>query len=226
MFTRIRKGLLVSILAAILGLVATAPASAVVIFQSIPDLTVVPADDLCSQCSSNGQSIGQQFSLATAAVANTATFAVDSAYVWPTSVTVGIYQDLSGSVGSVVYEKTFSSFVSDVPTPNGTDLVTVDIGSVALAPGAYILFMTNPDSLAIAVYGVASGSGGVVFTEGSTDPLTGDTYSHVEVYDAAVSISGVVPEPSTWAMALLGFAGLGLTGYRWSRPDRRNPAVG
>ena len=27
-------------------------------------------------------------------------------------------------------------------------------------------------------------------------------------------ISGVVPEPSTWAMMLLGFAGLGLAGCR------------
>ena len=30
------------------------------------------------------------------------------------------------------------------------------------------------------------------------------------------SISGV-PEPSTWAMMLLGFAGLGFAGYRASR---------
>jgi hypothetical protein len=27
-------------------------------------------------------------------------------------------------------------------------------------------------------------------------------------------VSGAVPEPSTWAMILLGFAGLGLAGYR------------
>ena len=30
-------------------------------------------------------------------------------------------------------------------------------------------------------------------------------------------IAGVVPEPSTWAMMLLGFAGLGFAGYRASR---------
>jgi hypothetical protein len=30
------------------------------------------------------------------------------------------------------------------------------------------------------------------------------------------NVSGV-PEPSTWAMMLLGFAGLGLAGYRASR---------
>jgi PEP-CTERM motif len=30
-------------------------------------------------------------------------------------------------------------------------------------------------------------------------------------------VSGAVPEPSTWAMMLLGFAGLGLAGYRKAR---------
>jgi PEP-CTERM motif len=30
-------------------------------------------------------------------------------------------------------------------------------------------------------------------------------------------LGGVVPEPSTWAMMLLGFAGLGLVGYRQTR---------
>jgi hypothetical protein len=31
-------------------------------------------------------------------------------------------------------------------------------------------------------------------------------------------VGGAVPEPSTWAMMLLGFAGLGYTGYRKARP--------
>jgi hypothetical protein len=32
--------------------------------------------------------------------------------------------------------------------------------------------------------------------------------------------SGVVPEPSTWAMMLIGFAGLGYAGYRRDRKTR------
>jgi hypothetical protein len=32
--------------------------------------------------------------------------------------------------------------------------------------------------------------------------------------DGVFALGGAVPEPSTWAMMLLGFAGLGLAGYR------------
>ena len=40
-------------------------------------------------------------------------------------------------------------------------------------------------------------------------------------FDAAFSLSGaVVPEPSTWAMMLLGFVGVGFVGYRQSRNGR------
>jgi hypothetical protein len=33
-------------------------------------------------------------------------------------------------------------------------------------------------------------------------------------------VEGTVPEPSTWALLLLGFAGLGFVGYRKARPTR------
>jgi PEP-CTERM motif-containing protein len=35
--------------------------------------------------------------------------------------------------------------------------------------------------------------------------------------NAASPLADAVPEPSTWAMMLLGFVGLGLTGYRQRR---------
>ena len=49
----------------------------------------------------------------------------------------------------------------------------------------------------------------VVFTTGSTD------------FEFAA-----VPEPSTWAMLGIGFAGLALSGYKRSRRDRLAPALG
>ena len=46
----------------------------------------------------------------------------------------------------------------------------------------------------------------------------GTDITHQGPFDAAFSLTGtVVPEPSTWAMMLLGFAGLGFAGYRASR---------
>jgi hypothetical protein len=40
-------------------------------------------------------------------------------------------------------------------------------------------------------------------------------------FDAAFSLSGsAVPEPSTWAMIVLGFAGVGFVGYRKSGNGR------
>ena len=49
----------------------------------------------------------------------------------------------------------------------------------------------------------------------------GTDITHQGPFNAAFSLSGsVVPEPSTWAMMLLGFAGLGFAGYRQARKAR------
>jgi len=64
-------------------------------------------------------------------------------------------------------------------------------------PGFLVSFMT-PEKF-----------GSVVFTTGSSD------------FEFAA-----VPEPSTWAMLGIGFAGLALSGYKRSRRDRLAPALG
>jgi hypothetical protein len=49
----------------------------------------------------------------------------------------------------------------------------------------------------------------------------GTDITHQGPFNAAFSLSGaVIPEPSTWAMMLLGFAGLGFAGYRHARKGR------
>ena len=65
-------------------------------------------------------------------------------------------------------------------------------------PGFLVSFMT-PEKY-----------GSVVFTTGSSD----------------FEFASRVPEPSTWAMLGMGFAGLALAGYKRSRRDRLAPALG
>ena len=49
----------------------------------------------------------------------------------------------------------------------------------------------------------------------------GTDITHQGPFNAAFSLTGsVVPEPSTWAMMLIGFAGLGFAGYRKARVGR------
>jgi hypothetical protein len=201
----------------VLGLASAAPAGAATLYQSIPDLTVAPAlNAWCSQCGGDLQDIGQAFSLSSTATAMSLEFAVDNQYVWPTSVTVDIYQDFGGTVGTNIYNNTFSSFASDVATPYGTDVVGANLaGGVPLAAGDYLVFLYNTNSLGIPGY--SGGAGNQVYIEDATYPsLTGDSYNHLG-WDSAVSISdtaiGSVPEASTCAMMLAGFAGLGFAGY-------------
>ena len=48
------------------------------------------------------------------------------------------------------------------------------------------------------------------------DPLITNFYGW-DFSIPAVNVASDVPEPSTWAMMVLGFAGLGFAGYRRSR---------
>ena len=53
--------------------------------------------------------------------------------------------------------------------------------------------------------------GAVVWKAGADGP------DYTSAYDFGTGLTLTVPESSTWAMMLLGFAGLGFAGYRRSR---------
>jgi hypothetical protein len=42
---------------------------------------------------------------------------------------------------------------------------------------------------------------------------------NLTLFPTTVTLAGAVPEPSTWAMMILGFAGIGFMGYRLSRKN-------
>ena len=61
----------------------------------------------------------------------------------------------------------------------------------------------------------------------------GVSNSNDTLYDSGLAFAGVevggnpvpTPEPSTWALMLVGLAGLGFLGHRRSRKDRTAPAI-
>jgi hypothetical protein len=69
-------------------------AHASVIYQSISNLYATPPSTLCSECLSDGQYIGEFFSLGASAVAQSLTFVVGGTFVpYTLSFTVDIFQD-------------------------------------------------------------------------------------------------------------------------------------
>jgi hypothetical protein len=205
-------------LASVLGEAAHAE----VIYQSIPNLTVAPTvNAFCSQCSGDGFDTGQAFSLSNSAIAQSISFDVQNNFFWPTSVTVAIYDQGPGStVGSLVYSQTFSSFASMTNTGNATDVVTVNVGNLALASGSYLLFLYNPSNLGIPGY-ASSGSGSEIFVSSATpNPTVGQTYGFDVGYNAGVSINGTIgttPLPAALPLFATGLGALGLLGWRRKR---------
>lgn len=199
---------------------AAGGANAAIIYQSVPDLAADPAaNGYCSQCFSSGQNMGQFFTVASNSTANTLTFAVSSTYFWESSVTVDIFQNAGGdTLGSHIYDATFSSYVSDTSTPFDTDVVTVALGGVSLAAGSYDIFLSNSNVLIIP--GFTGYAGQQIYEEvaGGAGPSVGDSYAFNEGFDTGIQLVGSVPEPATWAMMLVGMGGLGAA----IRMSRRN----
>jgi hypothetical protein len=91
-------------------------------------------------------------------------------------------------------------------------LVTGLNGPGGVAVSGSDLFVTNFNTGTIGEYTTAGATVNAALVLGLGD--IGPTY-------LVVTASPSVPEPSTWAMMLLGFAGLGLAGYRRARAGHK-----
>jgi hypothetical protein len=190
------------------------PASSDVIFQSIPNLFAQPdVNGWCSSCNGNYR-IFDAFYLKSDTSIGSATFAVTSGYNFPSDVDVSIWTiGQLGTPDTQLFSQTFSpaQFVSVVNTQFDTSLVTINLPYWALTAGRYDISFYNPNGLAIPGYG--GGLGGL-YEEGYG--FHNDSSAGFILNSAQATVSAV-PEPSTWAMMLIGFAGLGFMAYRRGR---------
>ena len=197
--------------------VSSAPAHSDILFQSIPNLNAAPdassSYSFCTSCNGNFQ-VYDTFNLSNASNINSVFFSVSGgSSPWPTNVSVEVFTVNSGLPGSMIFSETltpaqFSSNVSGPPDPSGdTHLVTANLAGLSLSAGTYDISFYNPSLLTVDRY---SGGSGQMVQLGCGGICGGSGGS----LDFALYGVSAVPEPSTWAMMILGFAGVGFMAYR------------
>jgi hypothetical protein len=110
------------------------------------------------------------------------------------------------------------------------DIVTFDVLGTFNTPGSISLtgtFTASPlDNFYFLFIGFSGGVGGGTISSGTLFHCNGGCANDLQD-NLASDLTGTfspqitaVPEPSTWAMMILGFAGVGLMAYRRSRKDQ------
>jgi PEP-CTERM motif len=189
-----------------------------IVYQSVPDLTDGSNidEEWCSDCYGGGVyepldqfTLSEGYSITDLELA---TFA-DSGYDGLAPFTFEVYNsDHSAIIFSEAITPTLvTSFTGDGGF--NFDVVEGTVTGLTLGPGTYWAGFIAP-SLVIAGYS-SGGNGSLI----ETTPHTGTELFTLGGNSGYALSSGAVttPEPSTWAMMLLGFAGLGFAGYRRAR---------
>jgi phospholipase/lecithinase/hemolysin len=161
--------------------------------------------------------------LAAAGAKNLVLFDVPDLGLTPEITALGPDASIAASRITLFFDQ--SVLIDLAPIEAATGLAVYDLNTYALIDDA----VTHPSEFGFSNVTDPCWTGGFSGGPGSlcsTDPAEQDTYlfwdqvhptaaGHLLVADAALSALGLpVPEPSTWAMLLIGFGGLGFAGYR------------
>jgi Protein of unknown function (DUF642)/PEP-CTERM motif len=120
------------------------------------------------------------------------------------ATTAGAHYQLTFDLGSAIQWGIQDGVTASAGSTSGTFIST--------NPGTSNNFWDSSETLNF----VASGPSTLITLAGST----GFSYIGVDNVSVVETSPGGVPEPSTWAMMLVGFAGLGYAGYRRARKPR------
>jgi hypothetical protein len=195
----------------VLGMIPTTARSAIV-YSSVPNFTAAtPETGICSSCSGNYEEL-DQFTLSTSATITGLNLV--------TYTPGGTYEGLGGFTFEV-YNSTHSTILFSMPTTPGSVSVvattgsqdaeiTASISALNLSAGTYWAGFVA-QNLALAI--LPGGNGFNILTTTPHSGVGSNSYTGNIGYELLGSVSAV-PEPSTWAMMILGFGGIGFMAYR------------
>jgi hypothetical protein len=136
-----------------------------------------------------------------------------------------------GAADTVVLTDGAGNILDSLSTPAGTPSYTASVDWSLTSGDTYFLLQTSGPNALFASYGASlpSNSDIAITLSGTFAYSTGDAASNLEGWGSneywagfnnITTSTSTIPEPSTWAMMLLGFAGLGYAAVRRAGKDR------
>ncbi len=179
------------------------------------DLTTGGSAAPCGSCGVNGTTVGWSFDV-------TAPISVDGIGVWDSSgsglfsTEAGLFTSSGGLLESVVITTATSTPVASAH-PDGQWLFE-RFAPITLPVGGYLIGNVFRNSLPVAeVEPEFVTVPQITFLNPAAGPTDGGFSAPTALFNLPVfgpTLETAVPEPSTWAMMLVGFAGLGFLSYR------------
>ncbi len=209
------------IVAMMIGMMSQA--SSAVLYATIPNLnSSLNGGGWCSPCSAasglvpgaQNEQVFSQFTLASDSSISSVRFIFDNRSDFSSGIALGIFQvGAAGVPGGQLFSETFlPAQVSSIASSAGqnSSIGTVDPQSLTLAAGTYYLSLFGDPTLLLA------NEGGAFDFYFENDPFLGSGLlsNQQNVIELDGSLASAVPEPSTWAMMILGFFGVGFMAYR------------